>query len=98
MEKFKLADVLSRELKGKNISQIAKDIGISGALLFDWYKARRAPSAKNFPALLKLAHHLGLSLEELIFDRSNGEKITLASTTFNDGGSQYRVQIEKMKK
>lgn len=92
---LKLSQVLQRELSGKNISQIAKQIRVSKSLIHDWTSSRRLPNAKNFPALLKLAKYLGLTLEELIFDKTSPQKITLASTTFSDSGNSYRIEIEK---
>ncbi len=92
---LKLSQVLQRELAGKNISQIAKQIGINKSLLHDWTGSRRLPNAKNFPALMKLAKYLGLTLEELIFDKSSPQKTTIASTTFSDSGNSYRIEIEK---
>ncbi len=93
---MKLQDVLKRELKGRNVTLVAKEAGISKSLLHDWAKSRRMPSAKNFPMLLKLAQYLGLTLEELLFDKQSSEKVTLASTTFTDSGRQYRIEIEKL--
>lgn len=95
---LRLHEILRSELQGKNISQIAKQIGVSKSLLHDWTNSRRSPNAKNFPALLKLAKYLGLTLEALLFGESTTDKTVLASTTFADGSNQYRVQIEKMKK
>lgn len=97
MKTLKLNSVLDRELKGKNITLVAKEAGISKSLLHDWYKGRRLPSSKNFPMLLKLARYFGLSLEELLFDKESGSKVTLSSTVFSDGANQYRVEIEKVK-
>lgn len=92
---LKLSQVLQRELAGKNISQIAKQIQVSKSLIHDWTCSRRLPNAKNFPALMKLAKYLGLTLEELIFDKSSSQKTTIASTTFSDSGNSYRIEIEK---
>lgn len=97
MKDLKFVTVLRRELEGKNLAKVARDVGIPPSLLHDWYAARRSPNARAFPKLLKLSQYLGLTLEELIFDKTLNEKVTIASTTFTDGGNQFRVQIEKLK-
>ena len=95
-KEIKLSQVLQRELKGKVVSRVAKEIGISGSLLHDWYSSARKPSAKNMWHLKKVADYLGLTLEEILFDESK-EKQTISSTVFSDRGVQYRVNIEKVK-
>jgi len=97
MAALKLSQVLKRELKSQKQSDVAKACGISKSLLNDWLAARRLPSAKNLPHLLKLANYLGLTLEQLVFDQNPREINTIASTRFSDGGVEYRVNIEKVK-
>jgi len=92
----KLSQVLKRELKGKVISRVAKEVGLSISLLHDWHSSARKPSAKNMWQLKKLADYLGLSLEEILFDEKKEREI-ISSTVFSDGGIQYRVNIEKVK-
>jgi transcriptional regulator with XRE-family HTH domain len=94
---LKLAQVLQRELKGKVISKVAKDLGLGVSLLHDWVSASRTPSARNLWQAKKLADHLGLTLEELLFDEKTGREC-LTSTLFRDGETQYRISIEKVKK
>lgn len=91
-----LSRVLQRELKGKVLSRVAKEVGMSVSLLHDWYNLARKPSAKNLWQLKKLAEHLGLTLDEILFD-DQGNKQTISSTTFTDRGVQYRINIEKVK-
>ncbi|MBN8538727.1 MAG: helix-turn-helix transcriptional regulator [Deltaproteobacteria bacterium] len=95
-KEIKLSQVLQRELKGKVISRVAKEIGISVSILHDWYSSSRKPSAKNMWHLKKLADYLGLTLEQILFDEKS-EKQTISSTTFSDRGVQYRINIEKVK-
>lgn len=95
-KEIKLSQVLQRELKGKVISRVAKEVGISVSILHDWYSSSRKPSAKNMWQLKKLADHLGLSLEQILFDEKQDRQI-ISSTTFSDRGVQYRVNIEKVK-
>lgn len=92
----KLSQVLQRELKGKILSRVAKEVGISTSLLHDWHSSARKPSAKNLWQLKKLADHIGLTLEEILFDESS-ERHLISSTIFSDKGSQYRVCIEKVR-
>ena len=89
-----LATVLQRELQGKVLSRVAKEIGISVALLHDWHSSSRKPSAKNMYQLKKLADYLGLTLEEILFDQETDKK-TICSTTFSDNGKTYRINIER---
>lgn len=96
MDGIKLSKVLQRELKGKVLADVAKEAGISKSLLHDWAVAGRLPAGKNIPQLRKLAKYLALTLEELLFEDSGETKIVLASTTFTDHQSQYRVNIEKL--
>ena len=98
MRKYRLPEVLKRELGDKNLTKLGKQIGINPNQLHEWIRARRSPSAKSFPQLLILAEYLGMTLEELIFDNATDEKTVLASTTFSDDGSTYRVAIEKLKR
>lgn len=91
-----LSIVLQRELKGKVISRVAKEIGIPVSILHDWYSSSRKPSAKNMWHLRKLADYLGLTLEQILFDEKNDKQV-ISSTSFTDRGVQYRINIEKIK-
>lgn len=93
---IRLHQVLQRELKGKVLSRVARDIGISVSLLHDWYSSSRKPSAKNLWQLKMVAEYLGLTLDEILFDERDRKQI-ISSTTFSDRGIQYRVNIEKVK-
>lgn len=93
---IRLSNVLQRELKGKVLSRVAREVGMSVSLLHDWYSSARKPSAKNLWQLKILAEHLGLSLDEILFDEQKGKQ-TISSTTFSDRGVQYRVNIEKVR-
>ena len=95
-KEIKLSQVLKRELKGKVLSRVAKEVGISVSILHDWYSSSRKPSAKNLWQLKMLADYLGLSLEQILFDEKREHQI-ISSTTFTDGGIQYRVNVEKIK-
>ncbi|MBL7557702.1 MAG: helix-turn-helix transcriptional regulator [Bdellovibrionaceae bacterium] len=95
-KEIKLSQVLQRELKGKVLSRVAKEIGVGVSILHDWYSSSRKPSAKNMWQLKKLADYLGLSLEQILFDEKVERQI-ISSTTFTDRGVQYRVNIEKLK-
>jgi transcriptional regulator with XRE-family HTH domain len=95
-KEIKLSQVLQREFKGKVISKIAKEVGISVSILHDWYSSSRKPSAKNMWQLKKLADYLGLTLEQILFDEKSERQI-ISSTSFVDRGVLYRVNIEKAK-
>jgi hypothetical protein len=94
---LKLSQVLQRELKGRVISKVAKEIGLRVSLLHDWHSAARAPSARNMYQARKLANYLGLTLEELLFDERTDREV-ISSTSFTDRGVQYRVNIERLRK
>lgn len=95
-KEIRLSNVLQRELKGKVLSRVAREVGMSVSLLHDWYSSARKPSAKNLWQLKLLAEHLGLSLDEILFDEQKNKQ-TISSTTFTDRGVQYRVNIEKVR-
>lgn len=95
-KEIKVSQVLQRELKGKVLSRVAKDVGMSVSILHDWYSSSRKPSAKNMWQLKMLAEHLGLSLDEILFDEKR-EKQIISSTVFTDRGVQYRVNVEKIR-
>lgn len=67
MSKLKFHKILSEKLKGQNLTQVARDVGISQSLLHDWCKSRRTPNLSSSETLKKLADYLGLSFEELLF-------------------------------
>ncbi len=94
---LRLAQVLQRELKGKVISKVAKEVGLGVSLLHDWHSAARSPSARNMEQARKLANYLGLTLEELLFDERTDREV-ISSTSFTDRGVQYRVNIERLRK
>lgn len=93
---IRLSHVLQSELKGKVLSRVAREVGMSVSLLHDWYSSARKPSAKNLWQLKMLAEHLGLTLEEILFGETDGKQV-ISSTTFSDRGVQYRVNIEKVR-
>lgn len=94
-DEIKLSKVLQRELKGKVLTRVAKEVGLSPAMLHDWHSSSRRPSAKNMVQLKKLADYLNLTLEEILFDEQK-EKHTIATTTFYDNGKTYRINIERI--
>jgi hypothetical protein len=95
-KEIKLSQVLRRELKGKVISRVAKEVGMSVSLLHDWYNSSRKPASKNLWQLKMLAEYLGLSMDEVLFDEQ-GHKQVISTTTFTDRGVQYRINIEKVR-
>lgn len=92
-----IAQTLRRELKGKVLSRVAQDLGISVSLLHDWYRSGRVPSGKNLWQLKKLADYLGLTMDELLFEDASSKNV-VGSLTFVDRGIQYRIHIEKLKR
>lgn len=88
-------EILEKRLKGKNLSQLARELGISKSLLADWVAARRLPSLKNVEALKRLSTYLGISLEELLLGEDDKRVIT--SLLFQDGERKYSIQITRIK-
>lgn len=98
---IKLSEVLTKEIKNRRITltDLSKTLSIPATLLVEW-RSGRLPSGRSMLHLKKLADFFCLSLEELIFDKPEPEKMILASTVFNDteSGSEYKIVIEKLKK
>lgn len=99
-EKFlmqaKISEILRERLAGENLSQVARELGISKSLLADWVASHRLPSLKNIDAVAKLAAYLGLSLEQLLLGKEDGRKI-ISTITFEDERRTYRINIERLK-
>ena len=92
----KISKILQQRLRGENLSQVARELGISKSLLADWVASRRLPSLKNIDSVAKLAKYLGLSLEELLLG-SETEKKVISAVTFEDDKRAYRINIERIK-
>jgi transcriptional regulator with XRE-family HTH domain len=93
--KKKFTHILSKALEGKNISEVAREIGMSRNLLQEWAKSGRAPSLNNIEYIKKLADYLGLTLEELLIGEE--EKKIISSISFSDEGREYKLVIERTK-
>lgn len=94
---IKFFKTLQQRLGDENLSRLARELGISKALLHDWVRAKRYPSLRNIEALYKLAEHLDLSLEALIFGKVASKDKVISSVFFEDGGKKYNVQIKRLK-
>jgi len=92
---LKFTKIVSQALEGKNVSQIARELGIPRNILFEWAKAKRSPSLNKIDYIKKLADYLGLSLDELLIGKD--EKRIVSSVSFRDEGREYRVLIERIK-
>lgn len=98
VEELRLSAILRKALKGKRLSQVALEAGIPKSLLHDWVSAARKPSGKNLPHLRRLARHLGLTLDEVLFGSESGQRTIISTTRFSDSGHEYLVSIEKLRK
>lgn len=92
---IKFTQTLSKALKDKNISQIAREIDMPRNMLHDWAKAKRVPSLSNIDFIKRLADYLGLSLDELLIGKE--ERKIISSVSFSDEGREYRLIIERTK-
>lgn len=88
------SETIKKHLKDKNLSHVARELGIPKTVLHEWVNASRNPSLKNIGHIKKLADYLSLSLNELLI----GEDSTtlLSSFTFEDGDKKYRIKIERI--
>jgi transcriptional regulator with XRE-family HTH domain len=91
-----LPNILKERLAGKNLSQIARELGIPKSLLADWTASRRLPSLKNIEAVAKLASYLGLTLEQLLLAKPHESKV-ISAISFEDEKRVYRLSIERVK-
>jgi hypothetical protein len=92
---MKLSEILKERLKDKNLSAVARSLGIPKTLLHEWTHAKRVPSFANIEHLVVLAAYLNISLEELLVGTPPSDKV-ISSITFNDHGRKYRVRIERI--
>lgn len=93
MDEIRLAKVLQRELQGETLASLEKKLKIPKTLISEW-KQGRLPAGKSLSHLKTLSLYLGLSIEELLFDRKVSGKDTLSSTTFQHNGNTYKISIE----
>ena len=96
MMELKFSKILSQRLKGKNLSALAKELGMPRAMLHDWVKAKRIPSLSNLEYIIKIADHLNLSLEEILTGEESNKKV-ISAITFQDENRQYKMSIERFK-
>lgn len=97
MKELQLSKVLKREIGRRTQAEVADESGVPRSLLNDWVTSRRNPGGKNLFQLLQLAKYFGITLEELLFDTKPQDKTVLAQTRFTDGGSEYKICIEKIR-
>lgn len=93
---MKFSEVLKKRLKDRNLSQVARQLGIPKTLLHEWMNAKRTPSFRNIRYLKNLADYFSLSLDELLLEEKVDKSI-INSLTFEDNGCKYRIKIERVK-
>lgn len=86
---------LRTRLKGINLSQLSRELNIPSTLLFEWKQSKRMPSFKNMGHVKRLAVHLGLTFEELLFGDDGNEIV--ATSTFEVNKIKFRVRIERVR-
>lgn len=89
------SETLNQRLKGQNLSEVSRQLDIPATLLFEWTKAKRLPSFKSLSHIQKLAHYLGLTLEELLIGEES--VTTLTSVQFEDNKKKYLIKIQRLK-
>ena len=86
--------LLKDKLGNKNLSEVAKEVGISRSVLHDWVHGDRLPSLKNIKHLESLTDYLGISIQKLLTGDETGK--TISTVTFRDDGKRYRINIERL--
>lgn len=61
-------------LQDRNLSKVARSLGISKSLLSDWANCKRVPSLRSIDALLRLAQYFNVSLEALLVENLSESK------------------------
>lgn len=98
MSEIKFFEILSKRLKGQNLSEIARTLDISPQLLHDWVSSKRHPSLKNIEAIKRLASYLDLELEELLLgSKTLPQESLITSLSFKDNNREYVVQIKRVR-
>lgn len=96
-----LETTLKRELKARRltINAVAKACSIPISVLHSWVNGV-LPSAKNLHHIATLANYLEIPVATLLFGETENSKseISLFSSTFKDGKSEYRMTIKKVSK
>lgn len=84
-------------LKGKNVSQVAKDVGMAKSLLNEWKTSKKGPSLASMKHVKALSEYFGIDFEELVLGQGPKEEMTLTTVTFVDNGNTYSVSITRLK-
>lgn len=85
--------LINEKLKDKNLSAVARSIGMPPSLLHDWVKGRRVPSFRNLKHVKALAQFLNISLSELMGELR--ESSVIKEFSFFDGGKEFFIRIER---
>ena len=93
---LKFSETLALSLKGKNLSSVAREVGMPRVMLHEWVKAKRVPSLNNLEHIKNLAAYLGLTLEELLIGEE--DKRVISAVSFSDQGRNYRIIVERVSK
>ena len=95
---IKLKEILAKELERRNLSinHVARDCDIPVSVLHGWVNGT-LPSAKNLYHVKILAKYMGMRLDELLFEEEQRSSLTLFTSTFMDGDTQYKPTVEKIK-
>lgn len=75
---------------GKNQKEMAEIVGVSSPTFHDWLKGKKMPRMKN---VQKLADYFGISLSDLIEDKTTDEKVTETMQKNSDTMVDITVRI-----
>ena len=75
---------------GKNQKEMAEIVGVSSPTFHDWLKGKKMPRMKN---VQKLADYFGITLSDLIEDKTTDEKVTETMQKNSDTMVDITVRI-----
>lgn len=75
---------------GKNQKEMAEIVGVSPPTFHDWLKGKKMPRMKN---VQKLADYFGITLSDLIEDKTTDEKVTETMQKNSDTMVDITVRI-----
>ena len=97
--KFKLREVISREIESRNmsLSRLADKCDINKGTLHNWCNGS-APDARTIHHLASLSNFFQISLMELLFDKQEDGKSfkPVVETTVVGEDGYYRISVKKL--
>lgn len=90
-------ETLNRHLKDKNLSLVAKKVGMPKSMLHDWVKGRRIPSLASLNYIDELARYLQIPLLDLLMGKDHCQSFkNLFSGYFMNNDQQFEIVINEI--